>query len=277
MSKFPTSNAPPLPLSLHFHQNHNHLVLIGSLLPSIPHNLTTDVNLTSHPPSAKQIASHPTPAPHLRPSLPRTPPAPAKSTHAPRIKKKMATTSNLQFRVATPDDAVPLQPFVKSAYRGESSRQGWTTEADLLEGDRIDVPGLKAKITAPDAAILLAADDAGALVACCEVAKSSADVAYFGMFAVDPLRQGGGLGRKVLAYAEDYCRRTWGVERMEMSVIWTREELISWYVRRGYKKTGGTAPFPYGVVENGKPLRDDLYFEIMVKDLSGEAVGAVAA
>ncbi|SPN99104.1 related to N-acetyltransferase, GNAT family [Cephalotrichum gorgonifer] len=179
---------------------------------------------------------------------------------------------DLNFRVAVADDAVELQPFVRSAYRGESSRKGWTTEADLLADERIDVEGLKEKITTPDSAVLLATDDAGVLVACCEVAKSADGVGYFGMFAVDPDRQGGGLGRRVLEYAEGYCSRVWGVTKMEMSVIWTREELISWYVRRGYKKTGVQKPFPYAELVNGVALRDDLYFEVMEKDLTADPV-----
>ena len=188
--------------------------------------------------------------------------------------------NTLQFRVATPDDAAPLQAFVKSAYRGDTSRQGWTTEADLVADDRINVDGIIAKINTPDSAILIATDgdgeNAGVLVACCEVLKRSSDLAYFGMFAVDPLRQGRGLGRQVLAHAEEYCRRTWGVRKVEMSVIWTREELILWYMRRGYQRTGESRPFPYGELVNGVALRDDLYFDILEKELHAVEVEVTA-
>ncbi|KAL2112923.1 hypothetical protein VUR80DRAFT_6045 [Thermomyces stellatus] len=178
------------------------------------------------------------------------------------------TTSKLQFRAATPDDAPQLQPLIKSAYRGEKIKKAWTSEGHLVADDRIDVQGIIAKISTPDSAILIAADDDGALVACCEVAKLSEGVGYFGLFAVDPARQGGGLGRQVLAYAEEYVRRTWSVETMELNVIWTREEVIAWYLRRGYKRTGRTNPFPYHELVNGKALRDDLYFTILEKDLT---------
>ncbi|KAK1758889.1 acyl-CoA N-acyltransferase [Echria macrotheca] len=176
-------------------------------------------------------------------------------------------TAALQFRVATPEDAAIIQPLVQSAYRGESSRQGWTTEADLLTGDRIDVQGITEKITKPNSAVLMATDARGVLVGCCEVLKLNSDVAYFGMFAVDPRRQAGGLGRQVLAHAEDYCRKQWGIKKMEMSVIWTRKELIAWYMRRGYKKTGEERPFPHHELPEGAALQEDLHFEVLEKEL----------
>ncbi|KAI1399691.1 putative acetyltransferase [Hypoxylon fuscum] len=179
------------------------------------------------------------------------------------------TSGNLQFRIATPDDAAQLQPLVQSAYRGESSRQGWTTESDLLRGVRIDVDGIITKITQPDGAVLLAtSDNDDVLVACCEVVKRSADVAHFGLFAVAPRRQGGGLGRQVLAYARF----------SQMSVIWSRTELIEWYVRRGYRRTGEERPFPLKeLAEIGVAgaLRDDLHFEVLEKELRAVTVGAV--
>ncbi|KAI1769283.1 putative acetyltransferase [Hypoxylon sp. FL1150] len=177
------------------------------------------------------------------------------------------TTSHggLRFRIATPEDAPQLQPLVKSAYR---DRGGWTTEADLLRDDRIDVDGVLNKIATPDTVVLFITSDAGALVACCELAKRSADLAYLGMFAVDPRRQGGGIGNRILAYAGDYCRRTWGAKRIEISVTWPRPELSRWYSRRGFRETGETRPFPYNELAEGEALRDDLYFVIMEKELA---------
>ena len=176
-------------------------------------------------------------------------------------------TDSLKFRVASQADAALLQVLVRSAYRGEESRQGWTTEADLLTGDRIDLQGIMAKINEPNGAVLVAADENNNTIACCEVLQSNDDSAYFGMFAVDPLRQGGGLGRRVLAYAENYCRQEWGVKSIEMTVIWTRHELISWYIRRGYRLTGKTKPFPYEHLVHDVPLRHDLYFQVLEKTL----------
>ncbi|RYP43866.1 hypothetical protein DL768_009614 [Monosporascus sp. mg162] len=160
---------------------------------------------------------------------------------------------NLKFRVATPEDTARLQPLVHSGYRGEESRKGWTTEADLLTGERIDAAGLTAKITAPDGVVLIATvdeDEYGSPVSCCELCRRGDDLAYFGLFVVDPRRQAGGIGRRVLAYAEDYCRREWGARRLEMQVIWSRRELIECdrrpRSRVGSFSAGNQPPSPSG-------------------------------
>jgi ribosomal protein S18 acetylase RimI-like enzyme len=187
----------------------------------------------------------------------------------------------LAFRTATPEDIPLLLPLIKRAYRGDASRAGWTTEADLVADDRIDAAGLLAKISAETGAVLVATttdtaasegSGSGSFVSCCEVLhQPGTGTAYFGLFAVDPLLQGGGIGKTVLAHAEGYARRKWGVGRMEMTVIWTREELIAWYGRRGYVKMGERREFPYEHLVNGKALRDDLWFEVLEKDLEASS------
>lgn len=174
---------------------------------------------------------------------------------------------SISIRKALPEDAPTVLALVRSAYRGESSRAGWTTEADLVDDQRIDVDGLLVKINEPFGAVLVAHDAAGDLIACCEVLKQDETVGYFGLFAVNPLRQAGGVGRIVLAKAEEYSKQTWGLSEMQMTVIWTRQELIEWYVRRGYRVTEERKPFPYGSLVGGKALRDDLYFSVLVKAL----------
>ncbi|KAI9150355.1 hypothetical protein HJFPF1_10121 [Paramyrothecium foliicola] len=173
----------------------------------------------------------------------------------------------LTFREAVPADVAVILPLIRSAYRGESSREGWTTEADLVADDRIDEEGLLAKINEPYGIVLLAFDQANTLVACCEVLKRDEELGYFGLFAVNPKLQRGGIGKQVLAAAEAYAKNTFGVAKLEMSVIWTRDELIEWYIRRGYQKTPDKRPFPYEHLVNGKALRDDLYFSVLVKTL----------
>ncbi|KAM0254369.1 hypothetical protein ACHAQJ_006838 [Trichoderma viride] len=174
---------------------------------------------------------------------------------------------SFSLRKATAGDVPAVLALVRAAYRGESSRAGWTTEADLVDDQRIDEKGLLAKINEPFGAVLVAQDAAGDTLACCEVLKQSDTTGYFGLFAVDPLRQAGGIGRTILAQAETYAKQTWGLAEMEMTVIWTREELIQYYIRRGYTKTEKTKPFPYGELVSGKALRDDLYFSVLVKAL----------
>ena len=109
------------------------------------------------------------------------------------------TDSALAFRDAAPGDVDAIVALVTSAYRGEASRAGWTTEADLLDGNRIDPGVLRGDIERPRSRVLLASQD-GELVACAHVAVVDG-AGYFAMFAVRPVLQGGGLGRAVLAEA----------------------------------------------------------------------------
>ena len=87
------------------------------------------------------------------------------------------------------------------------------------------------------------------------------------MFSVRPDAQGGGIGRSVLEEAERIARVTLGCVRMRMTVIDSREELIAYYQRRGYLRTGIKKPFPYGDPRYGLPKRDDLRFEVLEKPL----------
>ncbi|MEV6405712.1 GNAT family N-acetyltransferase [Streptomyces bobili] len=174
-------------------------------------------------------------------------------------------TTESSFRDATDADVDALVALVESAYRGDSSRAGWTTEAHLLEGQRTDPEGVLDVIKSPDAQVLIV-EQAGRIVACCQL-EHRGDHAYFGMFAVSPTVQGGGLGRTVLEEAERRARADWGVTEMHMTVIVQREDLIAWYERRGYRRTGRMTPFPYGNERFGVPQRDDLRFELLVKPL----------
>ena len=172
----------------------------------------------------------------------------------------------LSFRIAQIDDIPSLIELVESAYRGEVSRAGWTTEADLLDGQRIDAESLKKTLAAPDSRILIAEKD-GEMLACCHIEKQSNRTAYFGMFSVRPGLQGGGIGKCLLAEAERQVREDFDCQRMEMTVIDIRESLINFYERRSYSRTGIHKPFPYGDERFGIPKRDDLRFEILAKDL----------
>ncbi|MGW0788031.1 GNAT family N-acetyltransferase [Streptomyces sp. NPDC002911] len=176
--------------------------------------------------------------------------------------------AELTFRDATEDDVPVLVRLVEAAYRGDSSRAGWTTEAEILQGQRTDADGVREVLAAPSGRVLVAERD-GEPVACCQLERRG-EAAYFGMFAVLPELQGAGLGKVIIAEAERTAR-SWGASEMHMTVISVREELIAWYERRGYRRTGELTPFPYGDDRFGVPQRDDLAFELLVKELQGAA------
>jgi ribosomal protein S18 acetylase RimI-like enzyme len=174
-------------------------------------------------------------------------------------------TEPLQFRAATAADVPALVQLVTSAYRGESSRQGWTTEADILDGNRIAPEVLLEDIQRPRSRVLVASRD-GAMLGCAHVCDDHG-YGYFGMFAVRPDLQNAQLGRAILAEAERIVRDEWRIPVMRMTVIDLRDELIAWYERRGYVRTGEKKPFPATDPRFGVPRRDDLRFELLEKTL----------
>ncbi|KOV57204.1 GNAT family N-acetyltransferase [Streptomyces sp. MMG1121] len=174
--------------------------------------------------------------------------------------------TGLTFRDADAADVDALVALIESAYRGDASRAGWTTEADILDGRRTDPEGVLEVIKSPDSR-LLAVEQGGRIIACCQLEHRGAH-AYFGMFAVSPTLQGAGLGKAVMAEAERWVREAWGVTEMHMTVISVRDDLIAWYERRGYRRTGRMSPFPYGDERFGIPQRADLQFELLIKKLA---------
>jgi GNAT superfamily N-acetyltransferase len=173
----------------------------------------------------------------------------------------------LHFRAATAADAAEIVELVQSAYRGEGSKAGWTTEADLLDGQRTDQAGVLEAMSGPRCVLRLAFQD-GELLACAQVDASEGAHAHFGMFAVRPNLQSGGIGKALLADCEALAVSEFGCTHMVMWVIWTRASLIAFYARRGYVQNENRHPFPYGDPRFGLPKRDDLYFIEMLKPLS---------
>jgi ribosomal protein S18 acetylase RimI-like enzyme len=176
----------------------------------------------------------------------------------------------MTFRAATHADTPALVALVESAYRGEASKQGWTTEADMLDGRRTGADDIEACIARPQSRIVIAehtgADGTPELLACAHVAVEDG-AGYFGMFSVRPNLQGAGIGKAVLSEAERIAHDEWKVPTMRMTVIDIRDELIAFYERRGYRRTGIKKPFPYGDERFGVPKRDDLRFEVLEKIL----------
>ena len=181
----------------------------------------------------------------------------------------MGGMDTLSFRPTTHADIPALVALVTSAYRGDVSRQGWTTEADLLDGQRID-PDVLARDIGRARSRILIAERGGEMLACAHVAEEDG-AGYFGMFSVRPDLQGGGVGKAMLAEAERIAREEWQLPTMRMTVIDIRDELIAFYGRRGYARTGIKKPFPYGDERYGIPKREDLRFEILEKPLTGAA------
>lgn len=175
-------------------------------------------------------------------------------------------------RPATLDDVPAIVRLVQSAYRGDTSRAGWTTEADLLGGQRADEDMVRPLVEAQTGAVLVVdAETPGDLLACCHVEARPDGSCYVGMLAVRPTAQGNGLGRVMLDAAEAYAR-TAGCDRLEMTVIAQRTELIAYYERRGFSDTGERSPFPYGDPRFGEPRRPDLEFRHLERRL-GPAQG----
>jgi len=208
-----------------------------------------------------------------------------------------AREGRLSFRFADLNDVPAIVGLVESAYRGEASREGWTTEADLLRGQRTDEAMVADGLRRREARMLLA-ESAGELVGCCELtepggerdtqasgeagdgsttaadaphgsspASAPAGAAYLGMFAVRPNRQGAGIGRAVLDEAARIARDDWGADTLELTTIRQREDLIAWYERRGFHRTGEVRPFPYDEPRYGLPQRDDLAQAVLARAL----------
>ncbi len=163
---------------------------------------------------------------------------------------------------ATLNDVPELLPLVNSAYRGEASRKGWTTEADLLAGDlRTDSENLTGLLKQESSAILLYRDDAGTLAGCVYLDKRD-DRLYLGMLSVLPERQAEGIGKQLLNAAEGHAKSV-GCHSIFMRVLSARHELIGWYERQGYHKTGKIEPYD-APAKFGTPMRF-LEFEVLEK------------
>ena len=172
-------------------------------------------------------------------------------------------------------DVPDIVALMNRAYRGGGKSTGWSTEAEYITSDRTTETLLRADLAAsPEASLLTWRDPRqGALKGCVWLEPLGGGAWYLGSLAVEPQEQNGGLGRALLAAAENWvCER--GAKRVRISVINVRSALIAWYVRRGYRETGETNPFPYGDNRFGVPQRDDLCFVVLEKELRVAAGGS---
>ena len=167
---------------------------------------------------------------------------------------------------ATFEDHPAIVTIVNRAYRGPADHRGWNSEAHLIAGDRITLDRLRRELAeSPKARLLVHRDAGGEPRACVWIEPEDDGGWYFGMLAIDPGTQAGGTGARMLEAIDSHVRDHGG-RRLRISVINVREELIAWYERRGFVRTGAFEPLPDGI---GQPLRDGLGFVILVKDLPG--------
>ncbi len=175
----------------------------------------------------------------------------------------MFTQDLITASIATESDIPDLVELINSAYRGDSSRKGWTTEADILEGIRIDADGVREIIADPNAGLHIFSYPGEGLVSCVYL-KEKPDHLYLGMLTVRPNLQAGGLGKYMLHYAETLARQQ-GKSAVKMTVINIRTELIAWYNRHGYLPTGETEPWIDG--EHIGDRKAEIAFIVLAKKI----------
>jgi GNAT superfamily N-acetyltransferase len=156
------------------------------------------------------------------------------------------------------------------AYRGTGPGASWNMEVGILEGQRLTESLIREDLDKrPDGHLLTYREEPDQeLLGTAWLDPRAEGGWYLGLFMVRPDRQNKQLGRTLLAAAESFARDR-GARRIRMTVLHVRDTLIAWYERRGYAATGETEPFPYGDDRFGRPLRDDLHFVVLEKDIHG--------
>ncbi|MDP5138885.1 MAG: GNAT family N-acetyltransferase [Spirosomaceae bacterium] len=166
-----------------------------------------------------------------------------------------------QIETATLQDVEELEMLINSAYRGESSKKGWTTEAGLLGGIRIDKEAITELISRNDS-VILKFTESGKIIGCVNLVNKGNSI-YLGMLTVSPIEQGKGIGKELIISSEKHAQNA-RVKEIEMTVISKRTELIAYYERRGYQQTGEKRPFPMNDPRFGEP-KTDLEFVVLKK------------
>jgi ribosomal protein S18 acetylase RimI-like enzyme len=166
------------------------------------------------------------------------------------------------FRTASKSDAEAITNLVNRAYRPEVGASGWTHESDLVSGKRATVNQVAEIVAKPDSIVLVGFKDSE-IGACVHVEKDSNN-SHIGMLAVNPTLQGAGVGKQMLAYAEWYASEYYGSEKYIMFVVSSRNELIAFYLRRGYQQTGCVMDYPLSAGA-GTPKHADLKIETLEK------------
>jgi GNAT superfamily N-acetyltransferase len=175
------------------------------------------------------------------------------------------------FRKAVLADVGAIVKLVNMAYRGESSHVGWTTEADILDGLRTDANEVERLIASEDTIVLLCLNDDELIGSIClekeAMIEKAQAIAHIGMFVVNPIMQANGIGKRLLAEAESLAQHVWDIELFQMHVITIRHELIEFYERRGYMRTGIVSEFPVNP-DVWQPKLAELQLETLEKTIS---------
>ena len=166
------------------------------------------------------------------------------------------------FRTANKSEAEEIARLVNQAYRPETGTAGWTHESDLVSGNRTNVGQVEEVISKPDSVILVGLKGTE-IVACVHVEKDG-NYGHIGMLAVNPKLQGAGAGKQMLAHAEKYANERFGSEKFIIVVVSSRSELIAFYLRRGYQKTGTVQDYPLSAGV-GTPKLSNLKTEVFEK------------
>ena len=158
--------------------------------------------------------------------------------------------------------------LVNLAYRGQGAVASWNIETGIIAGTRLTDTLLREDLAAKSHAHLLVHRDpeSRAVIGTVWLEPASKDAWHLGLFTVSPALQKQHLGRALLGAAEEFAK-SHGARSMRMHVLSVRDTLIAWYERRGYARTGETEPYPYGDNRFGTPLRDDLSFVILQRQL----------
>lgn len=166
------------------------------------------------------------------------------------------------FKIATQVDAEEIAALVNRAYRPNANERGWTHEADLVSGARINTAQVNALIDSHG--VILLADDGTHIIGCVHI-KPAVLSCYIGMLAVQPSHQNNGLGKKILAAAEAFATLHYAVTSYKMSVLSSRPELLAYYERLGYQLTGVSSPYPIDA-SVGQPRSFDLHVLDLIKN-----------
>ncbi len=177
----------------------------------------------------------------------------------------MSTTNSFIIEKASPADIPRLVDIVNSVYRGDASKAGWTTEADLIAGDiRTDEEDIAQLMAQPSTTFLKVIHESAGIIGTVFLDKRG-DRLYLGMLSVELAWQAAGIGRRMLRAAEELAVSS-GCRAVFMQVIPIRDELMAWYERNGYRPTGERKPFD-SPAKFGVP-RMPLSFEVLEKQLS---------